>query len=156
MMRTSGTGRENAMSTVSRHSGIEVIDSDECKRLLAKDVIGRVAVIIGATPMILPVNYALDGDGIVMRTMPGSRLDVGQGHAAFEVDSFDRERHTGWSVLVTGHLEEVSWYKAKDIERVRALPVVPWASGDRNLWLRLRPSFITGRIVHGDEKSGES
>ena len=139
------------MRTVSRHSGIEVLGSDECKELLAHDVIGRVAVVIGATPMIFPVNYALDGEDIVMRTLPGSRLDVGQGHAAFEVDSFDRASQSGWSVLVTGHLEEVTWYQAKDMARLQALTVVPWAAGDRNLWLRLRPGFITGRIVGGDE-----
>lgn len=96
------------MRAVSRQSGIEIIDSDECRRLLAQDEIGRLAVIIGATPMILPVNYALDGDAVVFRTMPGSRLDVGQGHAAFDVDSFDRVCRSGWSVLVTGHLEESS------------------------------------------------
>lgn len=142
------------MRATSRHSGIEIIDTDECRRLLAQDEIGRLAVVIGATPMILPVNYALDGDAIVFRTMPGSRLDVGQGHAAFEVDSFDRVCKSGWSVLVTGHLEEVSWYQARDMQRVQALEVEPWAPGERNLWLRLRPSFITGRIVHGDEKGG--
>ena len=135
------------MRMVSGHSGIEVIDSEQCRRLLSEDVIGRVAVVIGATPMILPVNYALDGDDIVIRTMPGSRLDVGQGHAAFEVDSFDRETQSGWSVLVTGHLEEVSWYNTKEMERVQSLPVQPWAHGERNLWLRLTPSFITGRVI---------
>lgn len=135
------------MRAVSRHSGIEIIDSDECWRLLAQDEIGRLAVVIGATPMILPVNYALDGHAIVFRTMPGSRLDVGQGHAAFEVDQFDRATKSGWSVLVTGHLEEVSWYQTKDIARVKALPVEPWAPGERDLWLRLTPSFTTGRII---------
>ena len=135
------------MRAVSRHSGIEVIDAEECLRLLADEEIGRVAVVIGATPMILPVNYALDGDAIVFRTMPGSRLDVGQGHAAFEVDSFDKVHKAGWSVLVTGHLEEASWYQTKDMGRVEELAVTPWASGERNLWLRLRPSYITGRIV---------
>jgi nitroimidazol reductase NimA-like FMN-containing flavoprotein (pyridoxamine 5'-phosphate oxidase superfamily) len=138
------------MRTVSQHSGIEVLGSDECKGLLAQDVIGRVAVVSGGTPTILPVNYALDGDDIVMRTLPGSRLDLGQGHAAFEVDSFDRASRSGWSVLVTGHLEEVTWYQAKDMTRLQALPLVPWAVGDRNLWLRLRPGFITGRIVGGN------
>jgi nitroimidazol reductase NimA-like FMN-containing flavoprotein (pyridoxamine 5'-phosphate oxidase superfamily) len=141
------------MRAVSRHSGIEILDSDECRRLLAQNEVGRVAVIIGATPMILPVNYALDGDAIVFHTMQGSRLDVGQGHAAFEVDNFDRVCRSGWSVLVTGHLEEVSWYQAKDMERVQALPVETWAPGERNMWMRLRPSYITGRIIHGDEKA---
>ena len=140
------------MRMVSKHSGIEVIDSDECRRLLAEDVIGRVAVVIGATPMILPVNYALDGEDIIMRTMPGSRLDIGQGHAAFEVDSFDRATQSGWSVLVTGQLEEVTLRTtAKDMERLQALPVQPWATGERNLWLRLRPRFVTGRIVRHEQ-----
>ena len=143
------------MRTVSRHSGIEVIDAEECLRLLAEEEIGRVAVVIGATPMILPVNYALDGDAIVFRTMPGSRLDIGQGHAAFEVDCFDKVLKAGWSVLVTGHLEEVSWYQAKEMRRVQELAVTPWAGGDRNLWLRLRPSFITGRIVRGAATTGD-
>lgn len=142
-----------AMRAVSRHSGIEVIDVEECLRLLGEEEIGRVAVVIGATPMILPVNYALDGDAIVFRTMPGSRLDVGQGHAAFEVDSFDKAHKAGWSVLVTGHLEEVSWYQTKEMRRVQELAVTPWAGGERNLWLRLRPSFITGRIVRGSESA---
>ena len=144
------------MRTVSRHSGIEILSSDECHRLLAQDEVGRLAIVIGAMPMILPVNYALDGDAIVFRTMPGSRLDVGQGHAAFEVDSFDRVCKSGWSVLVTGHLEEVSWYQAKDIARMKALLVEPWAPGERTMWMRLRPSFITGRIIRGDEKDPDA
>ncbi|MEY2424232.1 MAG: uncharacterized protein QOI95_4299 [Acidimicrobiaceae bacterium] len=142
------------MRTVSRHSGIEVLGSDECKQLLAQDVIGRIAVVIGATPMIFPVNYALDGDVIIIRTMSGSRLDVGQGPAAFEVDSFNRASQSGWSVLVNGRLEEVTAYQANDLARLQALPVVPWATGERNVWLRLQPSFITGRIVGGNEAAG--
>jgi nitroimidazol reductase NimA-like FMN-containing flavoprotein (pyridoxamine 5'-phosphate oxidase superfamily) len=141
------------MHTVSAHSGIELLEQDNCMDLLAQDVIGRVAVVIGGMPVILPVNYALDGNTIVMRTMPGSQLDVGQGHAAFEVDSFDRDRHTGWSVLVSGHLEAVTGYQAKDLTRLETLPVVPWAAGDRNLWLRLRPLVITGRIVRGGNET---
>jgi hypothetical protein len=29
---------------------------------------------------------------------------MGQGHAAFEVDNFDRASQSGWSVLVTGRI----------------------------------------------------
>lgn len=139
------------MVTVSRHSGIEVLEPEECRRLLAQDVIGRVAVVIGVTPMILPVNYAVDGDAIVIRTMAGSRLDVGQGRAAFEVDSFDRTRRSGWSVLVTGRLEEVTRCQPEDLERLQGLPIAPWPTGERDLWLRLQPSVISGRIVRAAE-----
>jgi nitroimidazol reductase NimA-like FMN-containing flavoprotein (pyridoxamine 5'-phosphate oxidase superfamily) len=140
------------MRTVSRHSGLEVMGSDECMELLAQDVVGRVAVVVGATPMIFPVNYAIDGDAIVFRTMSGSRLDIGQGHAAFEVDSFDRASQSGWSVLVTGRLQEVSALQAKDMARLQTLPVTSWANGVRDLWLRLQPSCVTGRIVGGKDR----
>jgi nitroimidazol reductase NimA-like FMN-containing flavoprotein (pyridoxamine 5'-phosphate oxidase superfamily) len=139
------------MPTISRHSGIEVIGFEECKKLLAQDVIGRIAVEIGATPMIFPVNYTLDGNAILLRTMAGSRLDVGLGLAAFEVDRFDRSKQSGWSVLATGHLEELPPAQLEQMERLQ--PVTSWAPGDRDLWLRLRTAFITGRIVRGDERS---
>ena len=60
----SGQGGRHANGQQAQR--IEVIDGDECRRLLAEDVIGRVAVVIGATPMILPVNYKLDGEDIVL------------------------------------------------------------------------------------------
>ena len=47
------------------HSGIERIDRDACLTLLAHDVIGRLAVVDGSTPVIFPVNYLLDGEDIV-------------------------------------------------------------------------------------------
>ena len=139
------------MRTVSRHSGIEVIGFEECKELLAQDVIGRIAVVIGATPMIFPVNYTLDNNDILLRTMAGSRLDVGLGPAAFEVDRFDRSNQSGWSVLATGHLEGLPPSQVEEMERLQ--PVTSWAPGDRDVWLRLRASSFTGRIVRGDERS---
>jgi nitroimidazol reductase NimA-like FMN-containing flavoprotein (pyridoxamine 5'-phosphate oxidase superfamily) len=62
-------------------------------RLLASDEIGRLAVVAGNTAIVLPVNYALDGDAVVFRTDPGTKLDQGpMARASFEVDAFDRER----------------------------------------------------------------
>jgi nitroimidazol reductase NimA-like FMN-containing flavoprotein (pyridoxamine 5'-phosphate oxidase superfamily) len=112
---------------------------------LDKDVIGRIGVIQGAAPVVLPVNYAMDGDSVVFRTAPGTKLDSGQrSRACFEVDSFDRETKTGWSVVVAGHLEEVQPY---EINGLVQLEVQPWASGTKDHWMRLRPSRITGRYV---------
>ena len=42
-------------------TGLEVIDPDECRRLLAGDEIGRLAVADGGTPTVFPVNYVVDG-----------------------------------------------------------------------------------------------
>lgn len=62
---------------------------------------------------------------MVFRTAPGTKLFSGPRSAAtFEIDAFDREHRTGWSVVVTGRLEEVTKFDAATLNRVRALPVV--------------------------------
>ena len=136
------------MRTVDPRSGLERIDRDECLRLLAADSIGRLAVIVGGAPVVFPVNYAMDGEAIVIRTDPGAKLDaVGRSTASFEIDRFDRDARTGWSVVVMGRCEEVTRYDASTLERVQALPVDPWAGGDKAHWVRLACEHVTGRRV---------
>ena len=91
--------------TIDARTGLEIIDPDECRRLLGTDEVGRLAVIDGGSPAIFPVNYVVDGDSVVFRTATGTKLDAGTRHpVAFEIDDFDRESRTGWSVVVSGHL----------------------------------------------------
>lgn len=136
------------MTSRDARTGIERIDRDTCLRLLADDVIGRLAVVDGLTPVIFPVNYLLDGDDIVFRTDPGTKLDAGpRSPACFEIDAFDRDDHTGWSVVVTGRLEEVTRYDSRTWERVHGLAIEPWAGGDKEHWMRLVPTSIGGRRV---------
>jgi nitroimidazol reductase NimA-like FMN-containing flavoprotein (pyridoxamine 5'-phosphate oxidase superfamily) len=138
--------------TIDARTGLEIIDPDECRRLLAGDEVGRLAVVDGGTPAIFPVNYALDGEAVVFRTAPGTKLSSGpRGKVAFEVDAFDRSTRTGWSVVVTGHLEEVTAYDAATLDRVSQLPVEPWAGGDRAHWMRLVPARVSGRRI-GDHR----
>jgi uncharacterized protein len=128
------------------HPGLEAIPHDECWRLLAGDEIGRLAVIAGNTPLVLPVNYAVDGATVVFRTDPGTKLTHGpRARASFEVDSFDRHRRRGWSVVATGRLEEVTRYDSATFDRVRRLAIDPWAGGDKAHWMRLVPDRVTGR-----------
>ena len=125
---------------------VQRLDRDECLRLLATDHIGRLAVVVGRSPNIFPVNYFLDGDVVVFRSDSGTKVDYGlRGPVAFEIDAFDRSTRTGWSVVVSGRLEEPPPFDTPAQERIRTLPVQPWASGDKPHWLRIVPSRITGR-----------
>jgi uncharacterized protein len=134
--------------TTSAHPQLEVIDRDECLRLLGSDEIGRLAVIVGNTANIVPVNYALDGETVVFRTDPGTKLDHGpRARASFEVDRLDRERRSGWSVVATGRLDEVTLYDAATFDRVQRLAVDPSAGGDKTHWMRLVPDRVTGRRI---------
>lgn len=134
------------MPLVDPRTGIEILDRDACLALLAADVIGRLGVVAHGAPRILPVNYVLDDDSVVFRTAPGTKLDVApRAPACFEIDRFDREHRTGWSVLVLGRLEEVTAYQHRDWVHLHTLDVDPWASGDKTHWMRLVPDHISGR-----------
>ena len=111
---------------------------EECLELLATASVGRFAVAGPAgSPLVVPVNFVLDGDVIAFRTAPGAKLDALRRHrASFQVDWIDPLHRTGWSVLVQGLAFEGS---APDVE------VEPWDAGPKLYWIRLIPSAITGR-----------
>jgi uncharacterized protein len=124
------------------------IDRVDCVHLLTAHGLGRLAVSLRDQPLILPVNYAMDGDCVVFRTDAGTKLYGAAGQpVAFEIDGFDRLYHEGWSVLVVGTAEEV--HQPAERARLAALPLGPWAPGDKAHWLRIRPGAITGRRLVG-------
>ncbi|MFZ6002866.1 MAG: pyridoxamine 5'-phosphate oxidase family protein [Actinomycetota bacterium] len=138
------------MQQQAANTGIELIDRDECLVLLASDEIGRLAVIDGARPVIFPVNYVLHGEDIVFRTAPGTKVEQGpRSPACFEIDAFDRPHRAGWSVLVTGRLEELTPYDSAHFTQASVLPVHPWAAGEKNHLMRLVAATITGRRIRG-------
>lgn len=138
------------MRLIDQHTGLAIIDRKECLELLARARLGRIAVVPdGVRPTVLPVNYVLDRDAIVFRTAPGSKLTAAarNGHVAFEIDGFDAMAHTGWSVVVTGHAEEVT--EPAELKRLAQLPLQPWADGDKSHYIRIPTTHVTGRrIVH--------
>jgi len=136
------------MRTVDARTGIERLDREECLALLAGEVVGRLAVVAGGGAEIFPVNYVLDGETVVFRTDEGTKLDAaGRAQASFEIDRIDRQHRTGWSVVASGRLEEVTRYSSATLDRLRRLPVDPWAGGEKAHYMRLVPSRIGGRRV---------
>jgi nitroimidazol reductase NimA-like FMN-containing flavoprotein (pyridoxamine 5'-phosphate oxidase superfamily) len=121
----------------------------DCLNRLGKHHLGRLAFIdkVGVMPLIMPVNYLLDHDTVVFRTDAGSKLDAAIRGApvAFEVDEVDEQRRTGWSVVVSGHAEEVT--DPSELARLRDSPLVPWAPGPKANYVRVRPGPITGRRI---------
>lgn len=129
-------------------SGLEVMDRDECLRLLEQSTIGRLAVIDGDRPVVLPVNYAVVDGHVVFRTDEGMKLRAAErGPVAFEVDRFEEAARGGWSVLVSGRAEEVTEYAAQERQIVRDAPVDPWAGGEKQHWLRIVADSVSGRRV---------
>ena len=91
-------------------NGLEVLERDECLRLLVSAKLGRLGVTDGALPTILPVNFRVRDGQIVFRTGIGTKLAAATENAvvAFEVDDMDPMDHHGWSVVVTGIAREIT------------------------------------------------
>jgi uncharacterized protein len=123
------------------------IGKSECFRLLAGQQLGRIAIVDDLGPVIFPVNYMLDRYMIVIRTSEGTKLEAAAAgrKVAFEVDGTDEVTSTGWSVVVRGEATEVAG--DSELERMRSLPLIPWAPGDRTRYLRILPAAVTGRRI---------
>ncbi len=126
------------------------LDGEECRALLGRSGVGRLGIVRGGYPVIFPVNYAMHGDRVVIRTDDGAKLRAASYHrVSFEVDEIDHERRCGWSVLVQGFATEVT-RRDPAYPRMRALPVCPWAPGEREHMLVIAPVSVTGRRISID------
>jgi nitroimidazol reductase NimA-like FMN-containing flavoprotein (pyridoxamine 5'-phosphate oxidase superfamily) len=132
---------------------VEVLDIDECLRLLGSAQIGRLGFVDDGAPVILPVNYLLDRGTVLVRTAEGSKLEaaVRGARVAFEVDDFDASKREGWSVLVKGRAAEV--WEPSELDHDRDLPLRPWAAGEKEHFLVVHSSQISGRRITGGDPS---
>jgi nitroimidazol reductase NimA-like FMN-containing flavoprotein (pyridoxamine 5'-phosphate oxidase superfamily) len=141
---------------IDQRTGLEVLDRDECLALLGRSTLGRIAVVVDDRPHVFPVNFALDGDSIVLRTDDGTKLHAARkGWVAFECDGIDAVYHTGWSVLASGIAEEVN--NEAELADLAKIPLALWSPGPTTTWLRIRPRSVTGRRIppHGHSRTEE-
>lgn len=111
--------------------------------------VGRIVFDTDEGPSALPVTFKLlDGD-IVLRTSAHSTIATAVApHGAtvgFELDHIDDALHEGWSVLVHGHAERIR--DGQDLKRARALGIEPWSGAERSVYVRIRPTSVTGRRI---------
>jgi nitroimidazol reductase NimA-like FMN-containing flavoprotein (pyridoxamine 5'-phosphate oxidase superfamily) len=128
---------------------LQSLTRTECLELLSRGSLGRVAFTERALPAIRPVNYALVGNQVLLRTEAeglGRRLD-GQ-IVAFEVDEMDVDTGTGWSVVVTGTARLLR--RAGDLMRLDSQPLVSLAGADHSAGVCIVPGEITGRRIRSE------
>jgi nitroimidazol reductase NimA-like FMN-containing flavoprotein (pyridoxamine 5'-phosphate oxidase superfamily) len=139
------------MDETTRHpdarTGLIELSEEECWRLLGPEGVGRVAVSVGTTPDVFPVNYRVHQGEIVIRTEAGTKLAAAtlMGSVAFEVDEIDRDGHHGWSVVVKGHGREPS--DLAEVMALEALRMEPWVDAPKSRWLAITPYEVTGRRI---------
>lgn len=130
------------------HPLLQDLSPEECRTLLSTHGVGRVAVSTAdGRPAVVPVNYECVDDVIVFRTAPDSvPAAAAETEVAFEVDHVDEALSQGWSVLAVGPARVVTGPEA-----VRGLArrahTTPWAGGEREMWVSIEPTVLTGRRI---------
>jgi nitroimidazol reductase NimA-like FMN-containing flavoprotein (pyridoxamine 5'-phosphate oxidase superfamily) len=124
-------------------SHLREIDRAECLELLANQRVGRVAYCDDLGPVVLPVNYALDQETVLIQISPHSTLarNLRSARASFQIDEFDYYNQSGWSVLVRG---DATYVDEADLPADDDRPHT-WAEGERTLHVRITPHDISGR-----------
>ena len=127
-----------------------VMDRAECIKYIERhpSQVGRIAI-AGPRPVIFPVNYAVDGNYVVIRTDPGKKFDaaLNKSYVAFEVDWVEPTWQTGWSVLIRGQARFVT--DPEEIMRLVQLPLFPWAEGrtpiGKEHFVKIEMDLVSGR-----------
>ena len=124
------------------------LDEPECYALLATQSLGRLAVVRDGRPEIFPVNYAMDGTTVTLRTAPGVKLSFGSfAHVAFEVEDIDPATREGWVVEVRGFAEEITDAGDEWSVSARHAGPKPWVEGERDHYIAISHGEVSGRRI---------
>jgi uncharacterized protein len=134
-------------------AALDTLPEAECRALLRSMPVGRVSYSDRALPVVVPVNFAVDGPDVVIRTARRSRLAAASRGTviAFEVDDIDLATRSGWSVVMTCRIELVE--DLAEIGRLEELGLESWAGVGVgvgvgvDVFVRLRADILTGRRI---------
>ena len=134
---------------------LERLTRAECRQLLPSATVGRLAVPTPNFPTVEPVSFAVVEGELVVAVRAGSAGDaVAAGTTlSFEADVLDPVRHRGWSVVVSGPVEDLD----DDVAAVVRPQLGPWPAADADRLLLIRSDRVTGqRVVSGSDASPEA
>jgi nitroimidazol reductase NimA-like FMN-containing flavoprotein (pyridoxamine 5'-phosphate oxidase superfamily) len=132
---------------------LEELDEAQCVRLISPGGIGRIAYLGRYDLTVLPVNYRWVDGTVMFRTardsITGEDLRTGIANAdfkvAFEIDRMDERAREGWSVLIQGPAHHID--SESDQAAAMKAGVHSWAGEDKDHFIRVTPTRITGRRV---------
>jgi uncharacterized protein len=103
-VHAASTAEEKDVPTTDDDRAQKALAHEECLRLLADAVVGRLVYTRDALPAIRPVPFVLSRDDVVIPVRQGSPLldAVRNAVVAFETDRYDPAARTCWSVTVVG------------------------------------------------------
>jgi uncharacterized protein len=137
----------------SPRRGVTELDEATCLERLGTAAVARIVHAVDDEPHLSLVNVALDGDALVVRSLPGSRLAAALARPGtpvlVEADALDPATRSGWSVVARGRMDPV--LDTVEVARLDRTMPPSWALGDHGgTWLRLQIEELTGRELLAD------
>ena len=122
---------------------ILALDDDQSWKLIEGTKHGRLVVIVGGEPDIFPVNYAVSGRKLYLRTAPGSKLAevTINPKVLFETDGILSDE--AWSVVMRGTARVLD--KSSEIEAAEALGLKPWVPTMKDFYVEIETTTVSGR-----------
>jgi hypothetical protein len=129
--------------------GAKELTRAEAMGLLASVAYGRVIFTLNALPAVRPVNHLIDDGHVIIRTRLTSAICTAEQSidgvvVAYEADSLDPQRRTGWSVAITGRAHTIT--DPEQVSRYEHL-LRPWVNHADTV-VAIDPAMVTGfRII---------
>jgi hypothetical protein len=120
------------------------LSPDECWERARTRPVGRIAWLGADGLTVIPVNFTVDGRAVHVRTSGYSAMarECDDSPVAFQVDDFDPDTRSGWSVLMRGHAH---------IDFRSSVPEQPldvWPAGSHTLHVSVLVDQVGGRRVN--------
>lgn len=131
--------------------GSEVIDVEECRHLLeqagSSGKVGHLAINReGSPPHVIPINFSVYGQMILMRLGPGFAAHHLDGtRVTFEVDDSEPYSKKGWSVVVTGTAHLVTY---EEVARLGSNVPEPIVSHPGMRVFSIELESVSGRSIY--------
>lgn len=123
---------------------IRTLTEEESWELVDVASVGRLGYVADGEVKIIPINYMVDVDVIIRTLRNGIIAQQAGNRVTFEVD-YHSSQGSGWSVLMHGELKELPADEAELVNRWNR--VLPWAGGDRGLFVVFHADYVQGRRV---------
>lgn len=139
---------------VTTQGAFNILSVENCWDRLNAEQFGRLAVSVAGRPDIYPVNYIVHDQRLVFRTAEGTKLAsmAINTAVAFEIDGYEAETNTAWSVVLHGHARLVQ--HGAEAEALESLPLFPWNTSPKHRLVQVEPVEVTGRSFIAEGRHG--
>jgi nitroimidazol reductase NimA-like FMN-containing flavoprotein (pyridoxamine 5'-phosphate oxidase superfamily) len=119
------------------------LDDDQSWKLLEGTRHGRLVVSVAGEPDIFPVNYAVGGRKLYLRTAPGNKLAelTINSKVLFEADGILSDE--AWSVVLRGKARVLS--NSAELAAVEELGLKSWVPTLKDFYVEIEPTSVSGR-----------